>query len=80
MGLMRAHTTDLDALTALRVEQDMSLVALARAAGVSYSMVKYVHYGQRQFSPRTAAKIARALDCQVGDFYRPAEQPCTDVA
>ncbi|HVL85647.1 MAG TPA: helix-turn-helix transcriptional regulator, partial [Pseudonocardia sp.] len=60
---MRDTITDIEALTRLRAERGMTMAALARAAGVSYSMVKYVHYGERQFSHVTAAAIARALGC-----------------
>lgn len=41
---MRDTITDIEALTRLRAERGMTMAALARAAGVSYSMVKYVHY------------------------------------
>ena len=65
---MPNQKTDVDRLEAIRVNRRMSLAELHRRSGVSYSMLKYVRRGEREFGEITRAKVADALECKVEDF------------
>lgn len=72
---MYARLIDVGRLVALRADRGMTIRALSRASGVSYSMLKYVHKGERQLSDVTATRVAKALDCSVEDFSVPKSAP-----
>jgi transcriptional regulator with XRE-family HTH domain len=64
---------DVAALDALRADAGLTLLALARLTGISYSMLRKVHTGQRQVSLVSAVRIARALNCHHHDFTWPKQ-------
>lgn len=68
IGHMKGRRTDPAALLDLLLERGMTLIDLARTAGVSYSLIRYVMAGERQFSDLTAHKVAQALGCPVEAF------------
>jgi transcriptional regulator with XRE-family HTH domain len=68
---MHDRTIDIAALIAWRARRGMTMAELSRTSGVSYSLIKYVHAGERQFSDVTAHKIAVALGCTADDFSTP---------
>jgi transcriptional regulator with XRE-family HTH domain len=65
---MRDSLLNAAALNTLREEAGMSMAELARRAGVSYSYMKYLAYGQRQPTDTCAFAIANALECHPDDF------------
>lgn len=65
---MLDRVIDVARLVELRATRGWTKAELARRSGVSYSMIKYVEAGERQFSDVTAVKIARALGCTPDDF------------
>lgn len=71
IGHVKDRLIDVAALTALRADAGLTMIALARRANVSYSMIKKVHAGQRQVSDVNAVRIARALNCHPHDFTVP---------
>lgn len=68
---MHGRVVDVEALVRLRAQKQLTMAELARRSGVSYSLIKYVHAGDRQFSDVTAHRIARALGCAPEDFSTP---------
>lgn len=65
---MHEGPVDVPAFVALRAAAGMTMAELARRSGVSYSLIKYVQAGERQFSDVTALKIAHAMGCHPDDF------------
>lgn len=68
---MHDRVIDVRALIAIRADRGMTMTELARKSGVSYSLIKYVHAGDRQFSDITALRVARALSCSPEAFSTP---------
>jgi transcriptional regulator with XRE-family HTH domain len=68
---MYDRLVDVPKLVALRARRGWTMAELARQSGVSYSMIKYVHAGEKQFSDVTAIRVADALRCHPDDFSIP---------
>lgn len=64
----------------LRKERDMSQAKLARAAGVSVSLLSKIEVGDRTLSQGVAAALARAMGITLDELYGKAEIPVTDEA
>lgn len=77
---MHARVIDVGALVRLRAQSGLTMAELARRSGVSYSLIKYVHSRERQFSDVTAHRIARVLDCTPEDFSTPKDDARQDAA
>ena len=75
MFTMHSRHTDGEALRRLIAERDLTHIALAKKAGVSYSHLKYVIAGERELSDRLAHRIARTLNVSVEEFTRPGRRP-----
>ena len=52
-----------------RIESGMSVKTLSEKVGVSEAFIRYVEYGQKNPSIKTALKIATALDCTLDDLF-----------
>lgn len=67
---MHGRRIEVPVLAAMLGEDGLTMAELARLSGVSYSQIKYVMKGERQFRDDTAWKIARVLKCHPDDFSR----------
>lgn len=67
---MHGRLIEVSVLAAMLGEDGLTMAELARMSGVSYSQIKYVMKGERQFRDDTAWKIARVLKCHPDDFSR----------
>jgi transcriptional regulator with XRE-family HTH domain len=65
---MYLRRVDVARLVKLRARRGLSMAELARQSGVSYSMIKYIHAGQKQPSNEIAEKIAKALHVEITAF------------
>lgn len=65
---------DPDAMSTRRVEAGLSMAALARTAGVSYSFVKQITYHRQRPSDVIVHKLAVALGCTAADLTRPRDR------
>jgi transcriptional regulator with XRE-family HTH domain len=61
-------------LVRLRAKRGLTMAELARRSGVSYSMIKYIHAGEKQPSDVLAEKIAKALGVHTEAFSDPIPQ------
>ncbi len=58
----------------LRLERGLTLRALGRKCGLSEAMVSKIEMGQRGLTPRTALKLAKALEVPVFRFCMTDEE------
>lgn len=65
---MYLRRVDVARLVKLRAIRGLSMAELARQSGVSYSMIKYIHAGQKQPSNEIAEKIANAMGVAITAF------------
>ena len=58
----------------------MSRKELAEKVGVSYQMIYYIENGKKKPAPRTAKKIADALDLPIAEIWNMfySNDPCSD--
>lgn len=61
-------------LVRLRRKRGWNMTDLAEQSGVSYSMIKYIHWGEKEPSDVIAERIAQALEVEVEDFSDPIDE------
>jgi transcriptional regulator with XRE-family HTH domain len=65
----------LETVKRIRTMRGMNQVDLARASGVAQNTISEIETGRREARPGTLAKLAKALNVEIADFFEEVERP-----